>query len=175
MPSLYLLVITEEDLDREPIIRANLEAVLQVVQLADLVGSQLPAINVKVAVNTRLVNRLGDDTPALLNTPHEQDLLRGLALVLGKLQQSRVLVERRVCGAQARVAGGVDALGGVVGNQLGRGVVGVQLDLVDGGHDLAAGVVEQLLHVPDAKVGDTNVLDLAGGRQLLHLLPIHVR
>lgn len=65
----------------------------------------------------------------------------------------------------------MDTLGGVVGDQLGRGVVGVQLDLVDSGDDLGGGVIEQDLEVLDAEVGDTNVAHLAGGRQLLHLLP----
>lgn len=37
----------------------------------------------------------------------------------------------------------MDALGGVVRNKLGRGVVGVQLNLVDGRDDLAAGVVQE--------------------------------
>lgn len=65
----------------------------------------------------------------------------------------------------------MDALGGVVGNQLRGGVVGVQFDLVDSRDDLAAGVVQELLEVLDAEVGDTNVTNLAGGRKLLHLLP----
>lgn len=66
----------------------------------------------------------------------------------------------------------MDALGGVVGNQLGGGVVGVQLDLVNGGNGLAAWVVEEDLKVLDSEVGDTDVLGLAGGRELLHLLPM---
>ena len=65
----------------------------------------------------------------------------------------------------------MDTLGSVVSNQLGRGVVGVQLDLVHSRNDLGGRVVKKLLKVLDAKVGDTNVADLAGGRQLLHLLP----
>lgn len=68
----------------------------------------------------------------------------------------------------------MNALGGVVGDQLGRGVVGVQLDLVDGGDDLGAGVVQELLEVPDTEVGDTNVLGLAGGGNFLHLLPASI-
>ena len=167
-----LLVVTEEDLDREPAVIADLEAILQVVQLGHLVVSQVPAIEVKVAVNASLVDRLGDDTPALLHTPDQQHLLRALALLLGQLQQSRVLVERRVGRSKARVASAVDALGGVVGNELGRGVVGVQFDLVDGRNDLAARVVQENLQVLDAKVGDTNVPNLAGSRQLLHFLPV---
>jgi hypothetical protein len=44
--------------------------------------------------------------------------------------------------------------------------------LVNGGGDLGAWVVKELLQMLDAKVGDTNVSDLARGEQLLHLLPI---
>lgn len=65
----------------------------------------------------------------------------------------------------------MNALGGVVCDQLGRGVVGVQFNLVDSGHDLAGGVTQQLLQVLDAKVGDTDVANLASGRQLLQFLP----
>lgn len=66
----------------------------------------------------------------------------------------------------------MDALGGVVGNQLGRGVVRVQLDLVDGGDDLAAGVVQELLEVLDSEVGNTNVPNLSSSGQLLYVLPV---
>lgn len=166
-----LLVITEEDLDRKPTVTANLEAVLQVIELVNLLSSKLPAINVKVALNARLVDRLGNNTPALLDTPDQQNLLRGLALLLSELQQGRILVERGIGRAEAGVTSGVDTLGRVVGNQLGGGVVGVKLDLVDSGDDLGGGVVQKDLEVLDAKVGDTDVADLAGGRQLLHLLP----
>lgn len=68
----------------------------------------------------------------------------------------------------------MDALGSGVRNQLGRGVVGVQLDLVDGGNDLAARVVQELLKVLDTEVGDADVLDPAGGREFLDLLPSRV-
>lgn len=166
-----LLIVAEEDLDGEPVVTADLEAVLQVVKLVDLVGSQLIAVKLEVGVNARLADGLGDDTPSLLQTPQKEHLLGSTALLLGQLQQGRVLVQRRVGGTQAGVAGGVDALGGVVSNQLGRRVVGVQLNLVDGGHDLGAGVVQKLLEVLDSKVGNTDVLNLAGGRELLHFLP----
>ena len=56
-------------------------------------------------------------------------------------------------------------------DELRGGVVGVKFDLVDSRNDLAAGVVQELLKVLNAKVGDTNVTDLAGGGKLLHLLP----
>ena len=65
----------------------------------------------------------------------------------------------------------MNTLGGIVSNQLRGRVVRVQLDLVDGGDDLGARVIEELLKVLDAEVRDTNVADLAGSRELLHLLP----
>lgn len=139
--------------------------------MADLVSRQLPAVNVKVALNASLVDGLGNDTPALLNAPDEHYLLDSLALLLSQFQESGVLVKRRVGGSQARVSGAVNALGGAVGNQLGRGVVGVQLNLVNGRNDLAARVIQELLEVLDAEVGDTNVLNLASGRELLEFLP----
>ena len=36
---------------------------------------------------------------------------------------------------------------------------------------LAGWVIEELLQIPDTKVGDTDVPDLSSGRKLLHLLP----
>lgn len=84
----------------------------------------------------------------------------------------------------------MDALFGVVGNELGGRVVGVEFDLVycwddlervskstqtdykkEVATNLGSWVVEQLLQVLDCKVGDTNVLYFASGWQLLNLLP----
>lgn len=86
-----------------------------------------------------------------------QDLGGGLALGLGNLLKSLVAGKRAVGGAKARVGGGVDVLLLAVLDELGAGVVGVQLDLVDGRDDLGAGVVEELLEVLDGEVGNTNV------------------
>lgn len=76
----------------------------------------------------------------MLQAPHEQHLLRRLALRLGKLQQCGVLVERGVGAAEAGVGGAVDSLGGVVGYEGGGGVVGVEFYLVYGGGGFAGGV-----------------------------------
>lgn len=110
----------------------------------------------------------------------------GQALGVGNLENLLVFVERGVGAAQARVTGCVNALLLVVSNKLGRGVVGVKLDLVDGGNSLVIvstsshysyrrtylgiWVVEQLLEVLDGKVGNTNVAGLGLG-DLLHLSP----
>ncbi len=140
---IYLLIIAKEDLDWEPIVTADLEAVLEVVQLHDFLVGQAPSIDLEVGIDTGLADRLGNNTPALLQTPHKEYLLGCLALLFSQLQERRVLVERRVGGSQAGVAGRVDALGRVVGDELGRWVVGVQFDLVDSRDDLGAGVVQE--------------------------------
>lgn len=72
----------------------------------------------------------------MLQTPHQQDLLCGLALFGRDVEEGLILVERRAGAAEAGVARAVDAFGGVVGDELGGGVVGVKLDLVDGWDDL---------------------------------------
>lgn len=82
--------------------------------------------------------------------------------------------KRRVGGAEAGVGSAVDALLLTVLNELGGGVVGVKLDLVDGGDGLAGFVLEEDLEVLDGEVGDTDVLDAARGRQLLELSPMWV-
>lgn len=166
-----LLVVPEEHLDGQPSVSTHLEAVLQVAQGLDFVIGEIPAINLVVLFDTLLANRLRNDAPALLQTPHQKDLLRGLALLFGDLQQSRVFVQRRIGRTQARVTGRVDALRGVVGHQLRGRVVGMQFDLVDSWHNLGAGVVQEALQVLDAKVGHADVAHFPGGWQLLHLLP----
>ena len=136
-----------------------------------LLAAQLPAVQLKVLLDPLLAHALGDDAPALLDAPGEQHLLRGLALLLRHLQQGGVAVQRAVGAAEAAVARAVDALLRAVLHQLRRRAVGVQLDLVDGGHDLAGGVGEQLLQVADAEVRHPDVAHPARRRQLLQLLP----
>jgi hypothetical protein len=103
-----------------------------------------------------------------------QDLSSGLALALSNLLESLVVSKRRVGGAEAGVGSAVDALLLAVVDELGRGVVGVELDLVDGGDGLAGLVLEEDLKVLDGEVGNTNVLDAARGRQLLEFSPTSV-
>lgn len=61
-----------------------------------------------------------------------QNLSSSLALALGNLLQDVVAGKRRVGGTEAGVGSAVDALLLAVVDELGRGVVGVELDLVDG-------------------------------------------
>jgi hypothetical protein len=103
-----------------------------------------------------------------------QDLSSGLALALGNLLQCLVVGKRRVGGAEAGVGSAVDALLLAVVDELGGGVVGVKLDLVDGGDGLARLILEEDLEVLNGEVGDTDVLDAARGRQLLELSPVSV-
>ena len=102
---------------------------------------------------------------------NSQDLGGALALLVGNLLEGLVTGKRRVGRAEARVGSAVNALLLAVLDQLWRWVVGVQLDLVDCGCGLAARVVEKLLEMLDAEVGDTNVLRAARLKDLLHLGP----
>lgn len=72
----------------------------------------------------------------MLETPHEENLLHGLALALCDVQQLLVLVERRVGAAQAGVTSAVDTLGSAVSDELGRWVIWVEFDLIDRRDDL---------------------------------------
>lgn len=69
----------------------------------------------------------------------------------------------------------MDALGGVVGDEFGGGVIGVEFDLVYGGDDGRGGVGEEEFEVFDAEVGDADVADFAGGGEFLHFLPAFTR
>ena len=89
-----LLVIAEEDLDGQPGVAANLEALGQRVNNLDLVVSQLPAIKLEVSLDALLRDRLGYDAGATLQTPNKENLLDSLALFLGELLELLVLVER---------------------------------------------------------------------------------
>lgn len=135
-----LLVIAKEHLDGKPRVAADLEPLRDGVDLLDLVVGEVPTVDLEVGLDAAVGDGLGDDAPALLEAPEEEDLLRGAPLGLGDGEEGLVGVEGRVGAAQAGVAGGVDALGGVVGDELGGGVAGVELDLVDGGDDLARSV-----------------------------------
>ena len=59
----------------------------------------------------------------------------------------------------------------IICHQFRTRVVGVQLYLVDGRHDLAGGVAEEFLKVFDAEIGHANVADFASSGEFLHFLP----
>lgn len=136
-----LLVVAKEHLDRQPPIPAHLEALLDPIQRLHIISRQLPAVQLEIRLNTRLRHGLGQHREALGQSPGQQDLLRRLAFGLGDGQERVVLGERRVGAAERRVGGRVDVLGGEVGDELGRGVARVQLDLVDSWNDLGGAQV----------------------------------
>jgi hypothetical protein len=88
------------------------------------------AIKCEVLLDSGFGDTLGDDRPLVLKTPEQQALLHRQVLLLGEVKKGLVLVERWVGGAKAWVAGAVNALLLAVLDELGRGVVGVELDLV---------------------------------------------
>lgn len=140
-PPFPLLIIAKEHLDRQPSIPTNLEPFRNGIQPLNLLLRQLPAIDLEISLDALLGHGLGDDAPALLETPHEEDLLGRAALGGGDVEEGLVGVEGGVCASEAGVARGMDALGGVVGDELGGGIAGMELDLVDGGDDLGPGSV----------------------------------
>lgn len=135
-----LLVVAEEDLNGQPSIPTNLESILQVTNGLNLSIRQLPTIKLEVSLNSLSRHRLGDDTSIPLKTPHEHDLLRSLALLLGQLQERLVLVQRRIRGSEAGICGAVNTFALVEFDEFGRWVIWVEFDLVDGGHNLGVWV-----------------------------------
>jgi hypothetical protein len=122
----------------------------------------------------RLDRNVSRSQARVLGIVNLQDLSSRLALALGNLLQDLVVGERRVGGAEARVGSAVDALLLAKLDELRRGVVGVELDLVDGRNSLTRLVLEKDLEVLDGKVGHTNVLDAARSGELLKLSPVPV-
>ena len=55
-------------------------------------------------------------------------------------------------------------------DELRRGIIGVELDLINGWDSLARMLGEKVLEVFDAEVGDSDIADFVFG-ELLHLLP----
>lgn len=90
---IFLLVITEEDLDWQPSITTNLESRLHAVDSLHLVISQLLSIQSKVLLNASLGDGLGDNRGFALKTPEQQALLDTQTLLLSKVEKSLVLVE----------------------------------------------------------------------------------
>ena len=176
-----LLVVPKEHLDREPPIATHLEAIGQIAELLHLLICQAGAVKLPVGFNPGRRDGLRDHACISLEAPQEtvgsmsahlastvghrvsihlQDLSGSLALVVGNLLKSLILREWAVGRTKARVCGTVDALLFAVIYQLWRGIVGVQLYLVDRRRCLAAWVIQQLLKIPDGEVGDSDVYTL---------------
>lgn len=71
LASHLVLVVTEEDLDGEPAVTADLEAVGQARQLLHLVVGERPAVELVVGLYPGSGDGLGDDRGTALETPHE--------------------------------------------------------------------------------------------------------
>lgn len=66
-----VLVVAEEDLDGEPAVTADLEAVGQAAKLLHLVVGEAPAVKLVVGLYPGSGNGLGNDRGTALETPHE--------------------------------------------------------------------------------------------------------
>lgn len=112
---------------------------------------------------------LGDDGRAASKVPADQDSSGRNAVLLCHLLDGSSLHDGSAGAAEGTVGSDDDALSLAEVDDLLLGEKRVVLDLVDGGDDL--GLLEELLEVLDAVVGDTDSLDLAGVKKLLHRLP----
>ena len=116
----------------QPVVTADLEAVLEGVKGDEVLLGENETVNLEVGDDAGLGDRLGDDGVSVLETPGEENLLDGPAVLLGDASEGLVLNKGRVGGAEDGVTGDVDAL---LSAELGEAVswvVGVEFDLVDG-------------------------------------------
>lgn len=135
---LVTVTSTEEDLDRQPVIAADLKAVLLVnlVNLSNLLIGQAPALEIDVGLDTLLSDTLGQHTPALLDTPSKENLLHSLALGLGELGEAVKLVKRRVATTEGRIGRSMNALRAQILDKVGGWVTRMKFDLVNGWNNL---------------------------------------
>lgn len=124
--------------------------------------------NVQVLLQTLLVVALGDDSNSSLGAPSQEDLSRGLVVLLSESSDGGVLEEDRgVLGllpvelneglwAEGRVCGNGNTLGLSQLDESGLDEVWVVLDLESGWADL--GVSEEIQNEGALEVGDTNGL-----------------
>ena len=70
-----LLIVSKEDSDWQPAILTDLETLCDGINLLYLCVCKLPAIQLKIALDSLLRDAFGNHAPALLQPPHEQDLL----------------------------------------------------------------------------------------------------
>lgn len=107
------LVIAKEDLDAgwQEGAGTDLDPLLHAINDLHVLVGEIEIVNLKVLLDALGRHRFGDDGPALLVTPDEQDLLRCLAVSLGNVQELVGLEEWRVGAAKTGVAGGVNTAG----------------------------------------------------------------
>ncbi|KAG9680308.1 Aldo/keto reductase, partial [Aureobasidium melanogenum] len=149
-----LLVIAEEDLDGQPGVAADLEAVGTAAELLHLVVGQRPAVKLEVALDSRSGDGLRNDRGAALETPHETGFSTLAWIQVGGRKLAKLTgPEQWTCPCSRQSSSGPRRGQEEIVDELGGGVVGEDLEVLDG------------------KVGDTDVLDAARGRQLLKLSP----
>lgn len=127
------------------------------VQLGEVLGRQGEAEGLHVGLDAVGRQRLGQDDVAARGAPVEQDLGRRLAVLLGDLDDARVL--QLVAARQRRVRLNGDAVLAAHLDEVLTLAERVHLDLVDGRHNLGLG--QQLVQVRGAEVGDADGSDLA--------------
>lgn len=136
---------------------------------------------VEVLLHNGRARGLGDDSETLLGGPSEEDLGRGLVVLLGEALEEIMLHEGRdglgavhveldeAGRAEGRVGGDGDALLLGEADELGLLKVGVKLDLEGGRADL--GVLEHVVESLGLEVGDTDGLGKTLLNESLHGLP----
>lgn len=134
------VVLSTEGVDDSHVLLGELEVEGLEVGL-DAVGSQ----------------RFGEDNVAAGSVPVEEDLSWALAVLLSDLANGRVL--ELVAAGEGRVGLNGDAVLAAGVDEVLALAEGVYLDLVDGGDN--GGLLEKLLNVVGAEVGDTDGADLA--------------
>jgi hypothetical protein len=140
------------------------------VQLLDSCVHLSLTLTLKVVLDTRGGDRLGEGVDATLDEPRDEDVGPLGAVLLGDVEDDGVVAESLAVGtAEGRVALGKDVLLLEPGDELGLGALDRELDLVGDGTD--ADVLEELAATVDVKVGNTNRLYEALVNELLHLAP----
>jgi len=92
---LLILSVPQVDVPSRLVVEGNVEALGSLAQLGQSSDSLVVQVDLlEVLGNASLGDGLGDDAGATLQTPHEQDLLDRLALVVGELLELLVLVKR---------------------------------------------------------------------------------
>lgn len=96
----------------QPRVTADLETIWKAVQGLEIIFVENQAVDLEVGFDAGLGNRLGDDGVSMLETPGEENLLDGSAVLFGDASESLIFDQRRVGGAEDGVGGDVNTLFG---------------------------------------------------------------
>lgn len=117
----------------------------------------------KVGLDSRWSNRLGDNRKALVGRPVDQDLRRLLIKLLGNVNNLGLVNDSRFSSGvvtKRRVGGDNNVLLLAIFEELGLDQAGVTLNLVHGRNNTS--LLDELLQKLNVKVGNTDGLDLLG-------------